>query len=213
MDDFPKNISNKSMVELMSVSDENEANYSPEELILTSNKRRSANNDRTKKITPNTEKSKAVLSPDELNIATGKRRNQIVSEPVVSDTNKQNINKSGIDLNDDKELKGAAHFLHTIKRIIDNVFNVNSSKWIKQYWVITVAAFFIIIIFGFIAGIGDATDNFFDYDITGSYNDFLDFLIWFIGGILIGYIQLVANMLIIQFLNNVQTIREKTENK
>lgn len=42
--------------------------------------------------------------------------------------------------------------------------------------------------------------------------DFLDGIICLAGGVFIAFAQLVVNVLIIQFLNNVQVMREKVEN-
>lgn len=90
------------------------------------------------------------------------------------------------------------------------MFNEKSGKWIKIYKGITVALFFVFIVFGMVAGIGDASCSFFDIDLGGDIGLF-DFLIWVVLGSFVGYVQLVFNMLIIQLLNNVQIIREKNE--
>lgn len=91
------------------------------------------------------------------------------------------------------------------------MFDEKSCKWIKVYKCLTVIAFFVFIVFGIVAGIGDAMNSFLDLDLGGCTIVF-DFLVWAIAGIIVGFIQLTFNMLVIQLLNNVQIIREKAEN-
>lgn len=93
------------------------------------------------------------------------------------------------------------------------MFDERSEKWIRIYKGITVAAFWIYIIFGVIAGIGDCSAEYLDIGIGGDDDGFLDFIVWVLAGGIVGYVQLVANMLVIQFLNNVQTIREAVTNQ
>lgn len=90
-------------------------------------------------------------------------------------------------------------------------FDEKDRKWIRWYKVVAIALFFIYALFGLIAGIGDSSAEYLDIGIGGDDDGFLDFILWVLifGGI--GYVQLVANMLIIQLLNNVQLIREKIE--
>lgn len=91
-----------------------------------------------------------------------------------------------------------------------NLFNERSSQWIKIYKYIVVALFWIYIFIATLFGIGDASATFMDFDIGGD-DGFLDFILWVIIGGGAAFIQLVVNMLVIQFLNNVQLIREKIE--
>ncbi len=91
------------------------------------------------------------------------------------------------------------------------MFDERSEKWIKIYKGITVTLFWIYIIFGVIAGIGDSSTGFLDIGIGGDDDGFFDFIVWVLASGFVGFFQLVANMLIIQFLNNVQIIREKIE--
>lgn len=94
-------------------------------------------------------------------------------------------------------------------------FDERSPRWIRIYRGITIALFFIFAAAGFIFGIVDAAD-----DITplawSLEPRFWAFPIWTVIGVLVGYIQLVCNMLIIQLLDNVKAIRtmmEKAANK
>lgn len=89
------------------------------------------------------------------------------------------------------------------------MFDEKSCKWIHFYKVITIVTFFAFIVFGIIAGIGDASCEFLDKDLGG--DTFFDFVIWVLAGGAVGFIQLAFNMLVIQLLNNVQIIREKLE--
>ena len=70
--------------------------------------------------------------------------------------------------------------------------------------------FFCAIIFGIVAGIGDASCEYLDIGIGGD-DGFLDFIVWVIASGFIGFIQLTANMLVLQLLNNIQIIRERLE--
>ena len=90
-------------------------------------------------------------------------------------------------------------------------FDPKSRLWIELYRLMTVVASCLIILFGFIAGIGDATCEFLDLDLGG--DGILDFFVWFFASCIISFVQLIANMLLIQLLNNVQLIREKLEAK
>ena len=93
------------------------------------------------------------------------------------------------------------------------MFNEKSSKWIRIFKVITIALFFCFIIAGLLLGLDDGYCVF-DFElcnveIVGS--EFGCLMVWLLIGIAAAFIQLVVNMLIIQLLNNVQTIREKLE--
>lgn len=81
------------------------------------------------------------------------------------------------------------------------MFNERSGKWIKIYKGLTIALFWLFIAFGILAGI--------EY----SYDEFMGFISGALAGGFVGFIQLVINMLIIQFFNNVQIIREKIESR
>lgn len=89
-------------------------------------------------------------------------------------------------------------------------FDERSPRWIRIYRGITIALFFIFAIGGFIFGIVDALG-----EITPLAchleNLFWAFLFWTVIGVLVGYIQLVCNMLIIQLLDNVNAIRTMME--
>ena len=91
------------------------------------------------------------------------------------------------------------------------MFDETDGKWIKIYKIVAVARFLIIVVFGLIAGIGDSSANFLDIGIGGDDDGALDFLVWLLVCGFVGCIQVVIDMLIIQFLNNVQIIREKIE--
>lgn len=91
------------------------------------------------------------------------------------------------------------------------MFNEKSGMWIKIYKIIAIVLFFAIATFGFIAGIGDASAGILDIGMGGDDDGFLDFFVWTVLGGFVGFGQLVFNMLVIQLLNNVQTIRIKLE--
>lgn len=91
------------------------------------------------------------------------------------------------------------------------MFDEKSEKWIKIYRGVTIALFWLLIGFGILAGIGDASAGFLDIGIGGDDDGFFDFILWALAGGFAGFIQLVTNMLIIQFLNNVQIIRGEIE--
>ena len=89
------------------------------------------------------------------------------------------------------------------------MFNEKDPAWIQLYKIFTIVGFFAIAIFGIIAGIGDYTSDFLDLDLGG--DTFFDIVVWFVGSVAIGYILLIFNMLTIQLVANIQTIREKIE--
>ncbi len=88
------------------------------------------------------------------------------------------------------------------------MFNEKSHAWIKIYKIITIVLCFTFATLGFIFGIGDASAEYMDIGIGGDDDGFLDFMLWQIVGVAVGFIHLVSNMLVIQLLNNVQLIRE-----
>ncbi len=87
------------------------------------------------------------------------------------------------------------------------MFNEKSSIWIKIYKTITLIIFWLYVLAGVVM---------FFMGLDGSLwwidGGIIDGIIGLAGSFIAGYITLVVNMLIIQFLNNVQLIREKLEN-
>lgn len=90
----------------------------------------------------------------------------------------------------------------------NSFFDEKEGKWIRFYKGLTVAFFWILIIFGFIGGIGDASGEFLDIMWDDNFGEFL---LWVVVCGVIAFVQLVTNMLVIQLLHNVQIIREKAE--
>ncbi len=87
------------------------------------------------------------------------------------------------------------------------MFNEKSSIWIKIYKTITLIIFWLYVLAGvvmFLMGL--------DGSLWWIDGGIIDGIIGLAGSFIAGYITLVVNMLIIQFLNNVQLIREKLEN-
>ncbi|NMA23631.1 MAG: hypothetical protein GX938_09040 [Spirochaetales bacterium] len=92
------------------------------------------------------------------------------------------------------------------------MFDKKSYKWIDIYRGIVIAFLWIYIAAGVYAFIDNQwIGDIFDIYIAGGY--FIGSTLLLFAGFAIGYVQLVANMLIIQLLNNVQIIREKIENQ
>ena len=91
------------------------------------------------------------------------------------------------------------------------MFDVKSDCWIRFYKTLTIILFFLFVVFGIVAGIGDCSSEYLDIGIGGDDDGFLDLFVWILSGSFLGFSQLVANMLIIQLLNNVQLIREQVE--
>ena len=92
------------------------------------------------------------------------------------------------------------------------MFDEKSEKWIRIYKKITIAAFWCWSVFGILAAI----DNWFIWEVFDIFlfgGEFWGGVLLLLCGFGIGFGQLVINMLVIQFLNNVQLIREKIENK
>jgi hypothetical protein len=103
--------------------------------------------------------------------------------------------------------------LHKIFRGEIIMFNERSGRWLGFYKVLSICMFFAIVLFGVIAGIGDVSGNYLDIGLGGDDDIILDFLSWFLLCGLFASIQLAVSMLIINFLRNVQAIREAIEKK
>ena len=84
------------------------------------------------------------------------------------------------------------------------MFDETSGTWIKIYKVVTIVLFWLFMVGAVIAGIMSIANARYDSDVIYG-------IITAIGIALVGFIQLVTNMLVVQFLNNVQTIRETLE--
>ena len=84
------------------------------------------------------------------------------------------------------------------------MFDERSDKWVRIFKGYTQVAFWVEIVASAVLCICGWADLIW---ITGS--PFLDGLILLGGGIVIAYSNLVINMLMVQFLNNVQLIRKK----
>ena len=86
------------------------------------------------------------------------------------------------------------------------MFNEKSAKWIKIYKIFVIVSFFVLLLGGVLLGILDVTCV---VDIM--YDDGIDLVIWTLSGVITAFLELVCGMLILNFLNNVQIIREKIE--
>lgn len=86
------------------------------------------------------------------------------------------------------------------------MFDETSSAWINIFKIYTKIAFWLHVAIAVILCffIWDGT---YFYSLTDSY--FIDGVIILLGGLLFAFVHLVVNMLLIQFLNNVQVIRER----
>lgn len=83
------------------------------------------------------------------------------------------------------------------------MFNENDGKWIGYYKTYTIVMFWLYVVATIVMCILDWTWVIWIID-----GGFLDTLIILVSGFLVAGGHLICNMLIIQFLNNVQTIRE-----
>lgn len=83
------------------------------------------------------------------------------------------------------------------------MFNEKSGKWIKVFKLYTQIMFFLFLAAGVALSIV----------VWVNWGSFLEGIACWAGGAFLAFTQLIANMLIIQLLNNVQTIREKLEEK
>lgn len=78
------------------------------------------------------------------------------------------------------------------------MFDETSGTWIKIYKVVTIIVFWLSIVSGV-------------FTFVWGLSEFNELCLYGIGIALGGFIYLATNMLIIQFLNNVQIIRETLE--
>ncbi len=97
------------------------------------------------------------------------------------------------------------------------MFNEKSNVWIQIYKGITIAQFIVSVLSGMIIGALEASRLWYMNTsllfFLRERGGIINFFVWIILGFVIGFVPLVVNMLIIQFLNNVQLIREKVEKK
>ena len=94
------------------------------------------------------------------------------------------------------------------KENLEKMFNERSAVWIKILKIIVVATFCITVLAGIVFGISDMTCGFNDADIIGD-DGLGDLLIWIIIFGISAVIELTVGMLVVNFLTNVQDIREK----
>ncbi len=87
------------------------------------------------------------------------------------------------------------------------MFNEKSAVWIARYKKWVVVNFWVLLIGGIILGIGDLTTY---IDILWG-DSILDLLLWPIVFAILAYFELLFGMLVLNLLNNIQTIREKIE--
>ena len=88
------------------------------------------------------------------------------------------------------------------------MFNENDGKWIRFYKIYTIALFWIYVVATIVMFILNVSWVFWIVD-----GGFVDALIILVGGFLVSFGHLIGNMLIIQLLNNIQTIRETVTNQ
>ena len=88
-----------------------------------------------------------------------------------------------------------------------------SQGWINAFKTVTICLFIIFLLGGLIGGLADAggSGGALDLGLGGDDDGFADFIMWIIPCWVIGIIQLVVNMLLVQLLNNIQIIRMKIE--
>ena len=91
------------------------------------------------------------------------------------------------------------------------MFDEKKDIWITIYKYLVIAIFCACIIFGIIAGVSDSNAGRYDVGIGGDDDGFCDFIVWVLIGGVVGFAHLFVNMVVIQFLNNVQIIRKKIE--
>lgn len=89
------------------------------------------------------------------------------------------------------------------------MFDENSNKCLKIYKGYTMITFWLLIVAAVICCFMGFAEEMWIIDVM----PLLDGLAFLIVGIFAACVHLVVNMLIIQFLNNVQIIREKIEEK
>lgn len=88
------------------------------------------------------------------------------------------------------------------------MFNENDGKWIGYYKTYTIVMFWLYVVATIVMCILDWTWVIWIID-----GGFLDTLIILVSGFLVAGGHLIGNMLIIQLLNNIQTIRETVANR
>jgi len=69
--------------------------------------------------------------------------------------------------------------------------------------------FFLTLIVTIIFAIGDGLDSGGIFNVNIANGGFTDFIVWILIGIIVTFINLVANMILLIFFNNVRVIQEK----
>lgn len=90
----------------------------------------------------------------------------------------------------------------------NNFFNEKSDIWIRKLKHWTIIIFYLELIGFVVLGISDATNKF---TVLGSEFGYSAFAVWTFIGLLLAFLTKTINMLVLQFLNNINTIREKIE--
>ena len=86
------------------------------------------------------------------------------------------------------------------------MFNEKGNRWLKLFKIYTIVMFWIYVAGAVVMCICGWSD------VLWWISPFLDGIICLTGGSLVAAAHLISNMLIMQFLNNVQIIRERVEN-
>ncbi len=97
------------------------------------------------------------------------------------------------------------------------MFNEKSGKWIRIFKIYTKVMFWLCISVAVVCCLSRWADGI--WNITARWypgfwytgESVIDGLICLVGGGILAFAQLVVNMLILQYLNNIQIIREKVE--
>lgn len=90
---------------------------------------------------------------------------------------------------------------------MNTLFDENNAVWIKIYKIFVILSAIAILIVGFFWGKSEATS----YSHYSKYFDFWEFMLYFAIAFAAAGIEFVFGMVVVNFLNNVQVIRENVQ--
>lgn len=92
---------------------------------------------------------------------------------------------------------------------MNDFFDETKIIWLRIYKLYTIAMCFIIPIFSIIIAIGDGLDSGGIFNFNIANGGLRDFFVWILIGIIGTFFNLVANMILLNFFNNVRIIQER----
>jgi hypothetical protein len=91
---------------------------------------------------------------------------------------------------------------------MNDFFDETKIIWLRIYKMYTIVMFFLTLIVTIIIAIGDGLDSGGIFNVNIANGGFTDFIVWILIGSIGTFFNLVANMIWLNFFNNVRVIQE-----